>query len=203
MASAPVNPGRSSTTRPVTGTAPPGTLSPRRAQSTIVSTPAAATVTTTTAYRIRSGLGGNPSPTTATVALPGSEPRAQLGHEGRDGIAPVGGDADVGSGEQRHVALSVDGQDRPGRADADHVVELPGEGDGHVEVRGDRTAREADLAGVGLPSPVGHLAGGAELRAEDVEESLQMDVVVRDDPATDADYNRRLGQGVGVVVPGL
>src|SRR5204863_5013878 len=125
------------------------------------------------------------------------------GDEGGDGGAPVGGDADVGGGEDGDVPVGIDGQDRAGGADTDHVVELPAQGDGHVEVGGDRPAGDADLAGVGLPAAVGHLPGGAELGPEHVEERLEVGVVVRGQAAPDPDDHRRFGQGVGVVVPGL
>src|SRR5687768_12852444 len=167
MAREPLNPGSSWITRPVTGIPPPGSSPPRPAHSTIVTTPPRATSATTTPYRMRHAGCGPASSTNrhgTVAAWPTQavlEPGAELGDEGGNDLPPVADDADVGGCEDRHVPLLVDGQDRARRAHADHVVELPAQGDGDVEVRGDRAAGEADLAGVRQPALVGHLAGGA------------------------------------------
>ena len=64
-------------------------------------------------------------------------------------------------------AVSVDGEDRPRRADAHHVVELPAQPERDVEARRDRAARDADLSRPGRPALVGHLARRRQLGARE------------------------------------
>ena len=66
---------------------------------------------------------------------------------------------------------------RPARPD--DVVELARHADGHVQGRGHAVPGDADLAGPGQPLLVGHLARGAELGPEHLEQRVEVAVLRR------------------------
>ena len=72
--------------------------------------------------------------------------------------------------EDRCLGVLVDGNDHAGAAHADHMLEGAADADGDVELRRDGAAGETDLILLRQPAEVGHIARGAERRAEEFDE---------------------------------
>ena len=113
---------------------------------------------------------------------------------------PIGDDADVAHAEHQRVGVGIDREHGARGAHAHHVVELAARADRHEESRRDRAAGDPDLTGARQPTGVGDLAGGAELRAERVDQRLQVVVLRRIDAAAHADHRAGFGERVEVVV---
>ena len=99
------------------------------------------------------------------------------------------------AGHHRRVAVRVDGQDRLGRAGADHVLDRPADAAGDVQVRRDPRPGLADLLGVRPPAGRGDDARHADGPAEQGRELVELrEALGAPDAAAATDDDARVGQ---------
>src|ERR1039457_4447889 len=129
-------------------------------------------------------------------------PSFQRGSDRRHELVQVADEAVVGLAEDRGVRVGVDRHDDLRALHADHVLQLAGDADGEVELRGDVRACAADVAVLAHPvQAFGHRPGtgdlGADRRGQRLDEG---EVLLGLEAAADADHPVGRAAGLATLV---